>query len=169
MTPPVKAPPNRERLWDQLAGGALAFVASDHAPCPREGKETGSIWTDYSGIPGVGTLLPYMLSEGYLKGRLGLSRFLEVISEAAARRYGLADRKGAIAVGKDADLVLVDAEATWIVRGAQSCSKGKVTPFEGRELRGRVLKTLVRGTTVYDAERGIVTPGGHGQWLRPAH
>ncbi len=169
VTPPVKAPPNRERLWGQLAGGALAFVASDHAPCPREGKETGSIWTDYSGIPGVGTLLPYMLSEGYLKGRLGLSRFLEVISEAAARRYGLADRKGAIAVGKDADLVLVDAEATWIVRGAQSCSKGKVTPFEGRELRGRVLKTLVRGTTVYDAERGIVTPGGHGQWLRPAH
>ena len=69
VTPPVKAAPNREQLWEHLARGTLAFVASDHAPCPREGKETGSIWSDYSGIAGVETLLPYMLSEGYLEGR----------------------------------------------------------------------------------------------------
>ncbi|HUT19689.1 MAG TPA: dihydroorotase [Anaerolineae bacterium] len=169
VTPPVKASPNREQLWEHLARGTLGFVASDHAPCPREGKATGSIWTDYSGVPGVGTLLPYMLSEGYLKGRIGLSRFLEVVSEAAARRYGLADRKGAIAPGKDADLVLVDPEDTWTVRGAAFYSKGKVTPFEGRELRGRVLKTLVRGTVVYDADQGVVASGGHGQLLRAAH
>jgi allantoinase len=169
VTPPVKAAPNREQLWDHVARGTLAFVASDHAPCPREGKDTGSIWTDYSGISGTGTLLPYVLSEGYLKGRIGLSRFLEVVSEAAAQRYGLADRKGAIAPGKDADLVLVDPEATWTVRGAAFHSKGKVTPLEGRELRGRVLKTLVRGAVVYDADQGVVAPGGHGQLLRAAH
>ena len=169
VTPPVKPSPNREQLWEHLARGTLAFVASDHAPCPREGKATGSIWTDYSGIPGTGTLLPYMLSEGYLEGRIGLSRFLEVISAAAARRYGLADRKGAIAPGKDADLVLVDPGATWTVHGAASYSKGKVTPFEGRELRGRVRKTLIRGTVVYDADQGVMAPGGHGQLLRAAH
>jgi allantoinase len=168
VTPPVKRTPNREQLWDHLARGTLSFVASDHAPCPAADKATGSIWTDYSGIPGTGTLLPYMLSEGYLKGRIGLARFLEVISEAAARRYGLADRKGAIQVGKDADLVLVDPEVTWIVRGAASPSKGKVTPFEGKELCGRVKKTLVRGRIVYDADQGVVAPAGYGQLLRAA-
>jgi allantoinase len=166
VTPPVKPAPNREQLWDHLARGKLAFVASDHAPCPAADKATGSIWTDYSGIPGTGTLLPYMLSEGYLKGRIGLARFLEVISGAAARRYGLADRKGAIHVGRDADLVLIDPAVTWTVRGATSLSKGKVTPFEGKELRGRVIRTLVRGRVVYDAERGVVAPGGYGQLLR---
>jgi allantoinase len=169
VTPPVKPAPNREQLWDHLARGTLAFVASDHAPCPAADKATGSIWTDYSGIPGTGTLLPYMLSEGYLKGRIGLTRFLDVISGAAARRYGLADRKGAIALGRDADLALVDLHATWTVRGAASPSKGKVTPLEGKELRGRLVKTLVRGRVVYDADHGVVAPAGYGQLLRAAH
>lgn len=166
ITPPVKPAPNRERLWELLAGGTIDFVASDHAPCPADEKQTGSIWTDYGGIPGTGTMLPYLFSEGYLKGRLTLSRLLEVVAESAARRYGLDDRKGSIAVGKDADLVLIDPQATWTVRGADFLSKGKITPFEGVTFQGRIQATLVRGTVVYDADRGIVAPPGHGRWLR---
>ena len=76
ITPPVKPAPNREQLWELLADGTIAFVASDHAPCPAREKNTGSIWTDYGGIPGTGTMLPYLFSEGYLKQRLSLSRLL---------------------------------------------------------------------------------------------
>jgi dihydroorotase-like cyclic amidohydrolase len=111
-------------------------------------------------------MLPFLFSEGYLKERLTLSRLLEVIAGHAARRYGLDDRKGSIAVGKDADLVLIDPQASWTVHGAAFLSKGKITPFEGRTLQGRVQATLVRGTVVYDAERGILVQPGHGQWLR---
>jgi allantoinase len=166
ITPPLKPAPNCDRLWELLARGTIGFVASDHAPCPAHEKETGSIWTDYGGIPGTGTMLPYLFSEGYLRGRLSLSRLLEVMAASAAQRYGLDDRKGAIAVGKDADLVLIDPRASWTVRGAQFLSKGKITPFEGTTFQGCVQTTLVRGTVVYDADRGIVAPPGHGHWLR---
>ena len=65
-----------------------------------------------------------------------------------------------------ADLTLIDPQATWTVHGADFYSKGKITPFEGTTFQGRVHTTLVRGTVVYDAERGILVPPGHGQWLR---
>jgi dihydroorotase-like cyclic amidohydrolase len=166
VAPPIKEAPNRDHLWAQLVDGTIDFVASDHAPCPAEEKTTGSIWTDYGGIPGTGTLLPFLYSEGYAQDRLSLNRLLEVTAENAARRYGLDDRKGSIAVGKDADLALVDPQATWTVRGAELHSKGKITPFEGMTFRGRVQATFVRGTVVYTADRGIVAPPGHGRWLR---
>jgi dihydroorotase-like cyclic amidohydrolase len=167
VAPSVKRAENRDRLWQLLADGTLDFVASDHAPCRAQDKATGSIWTDYSGIPGTGTMLPYMFSEGYLKGRLSLKRFLEVVSENAAKRYGLDDRKGTIEVGKDADLVLLDPAQEWAVEGQAFLSKGKVTPFEGMVLKGRVLQTVLRGQVVYDCQEGIVAPAGCGRWLCP--
>ncbi|MFH1039233.1 MAG: amidohydrolase family protein [PVC group bacterium] len=164
-TPPVKVSGNKEILWQYLAGGAIDFAASDHAPSPAPGKETGSIWTDYSGIPGSGTLLPYLFSEGYRKGRLSLRRLVEVTSENAARRYGLFPEKGAIKVGTDADLVLIDPGAAWTVRGSEFLSKGHVTPFEGMKLQGRISRTIVRGKTVYEDGSGILVGGGYGRFL----
>jgi dihydroorotase-like cyclic amidohydrolase len=167
VTPPVKQAENRDRLWELLADGTIDFVASDHAPCLAQDKATGSIWTDYSGIPGTGTLLPYMFSEGYLRGRLSLKRLLEVVSENAAKRYGIDDRKGSIEVGKDADLVLLDPEQEWVVKGEAFLSKGKVTPFEGMVLKGRIARTILRGQVVYNSREGIVAPAGCGKWLCP--
>lgn len=164
-TPPVKKPGNREKLWQHLIGGEIDFAASDHAPSTDEGKETGSIWTDYAGIPGTITLLPYLFSEGYATGRLSLRRLVEVTSESAARRYGLYPRKGAIEIGTDADLVLIDPNMTWVVEGEKFLSKGHITPFEGMELQGKVIKTIVRGRTVYEAGSGIKVEGGYGQFL----
>ena len=166
VTPPIKSPENRERLWQLLAGGQISFVASDHAPCSRAEKSSGSIWTDYGGIPGTGTVFPYLFSEGYASGRIGLARLLQVVSEAAAKRYGLWDRKGSIAPGKDADLVLVDPESEWTIRGETFYSKGKVTPFEGLTLRGRVVKTILRGQVIFSADEGISVDGGYGEMLR---
>jgi allantoinase len=165
-TPPVKPEANRDRLWELLADGTIDFVASDHAPCPAEEKATGSIWTDYAGMPGSGTMLPFLFSEGYLTGRITLRRLVEATSERAAERYGISHRKGSIALGKDADFCLMDPDGTWTVRGEAFYSKGKITPFEGMTLQGRVVKTLVRGRVVYDAREGIVVPGGYGVMLR---
>lgn len=166
VTPPVKREPNREELWASLAAGHLSFVASDHAPAPAAQKATGSIWTDYAGIPGSGTLLPYLYSEGYVAGRIGLDRLVALTSTSAAQRYGLDDRKGSLAPGMDADCVLMRTAADWTVRGADFLSKGHVTPFEGHRFSGRVERTIVRGTTVYDADRGITADPGYGRLLR---
>lgn len=167
ITPPVKGPENKAVLLQMLAEGKIDFIASDHAPGTHEEKSTGSIWTDYAGIPGGPTLFPYILSEGYLSGVMGLQRFLEVTSGTPARRYRIADRKGAIAVGLDADLVFIDTAGSSVVRGAESFSKGKITPFEGKELRGKVQRTMVRGTTVFHADEGVIGEPGNGQFLRP--
>jgi len=181
--PPVKARGEAEKLWRLLAEGRISFVTSDHAPSSAAEKRTGSVWTDYGGIPGVGTTLPYLLSEGYLAGRLSLGRFLDAVSGAAARRYGLASRKGSLEVGKDADFVLVDPAARTTLSGAALYSKGKDTPFEGMTLRGAVKSTWVRGKIVYDAAAaasgaaargagaihsdlpGIVAEAGYGRFL----
>ena len=173
--PPVKAPGQADRLWELLADGTISYVTSDHAPAPAEEKHTGSVWTDYGGIPGTGTLFPYLYSEGYRKGRLSLSDFLRVTSGAAAQRFGLSARKGAIAVGMDADLVVIDPAGTYEVRGTELLSKGTITPFEGMRLTGAVAMTLVRGQKVWDAARartagkpeaGIVVEPGYGIHLR---
>lgn len=164
--PPVKSPGHAERLWKLLADGSINFVTSDHAPAPDEEKHTGSIWTDYGGIPGTGTLFPYVYSEGYRAGKLTLPRFLEVISTGAAQRFGLAARKGAIEVGKDADMVFVDPDATYVVKGDELLSKGSITPFEGMRLRGAVEKTYVRGAPVWDSTDGIVVEPGNGTYLQ---
>lgn len=165
VTPPPKPAPNAQGLWEALLDGRLDFAASDHAPSPTEQKSTGSIWTDYAGIPGTATLLPYLFSAGYASGRMPLSRLLAVTSGAAAARYGLSDRKGALRVGMDGDCVLIDPRATWKVVGEKLLSKGKVTPFDGMELTGRVARTIVRGRTVYDQDRGIVAEPGSGRFL----
>ncbi len=166
VTPPVKSPENKQGLWNLLADGVIDFIASDHAPAPEEEKNTGSVWSDYSGIPGTGTLLPYIFARGYLAGRIPLRRLLEVISESAAKRYGIYHRKGSIEVGKDADLVLIDPERDWIVRGDEFFSKGKVTPFEGMKFRGKIVKTILRGRVIYDDKKGIVVEPGYGKFLK---
>jgi allantoinase len=162
--PVVKGGAEREKLWKLLAEGAIDFLASDHAPCTREEKETGNVWTAYGGIPGVGTGFPYLYSEGLVRKRLTLPRFLEATSGAAARRYGLSARKGSLEVGKDGDFVLLDPRASTKIQGERLLSKGKITPFEGMVLNGRVAATYLRGRIVYNGE-GIVAEPGYGRFL----
>lgn len=169
VNPPVKSPPNKVRLWRMLQNGTALFVSSDHAPCREQDKYTGSIWTDYSGIPGLETLYPFMVSEGLIEGRLSLTRFSEVTSSNAAKRYGFFDRKGSIEPGKHADITIVNPDDTTVVNGLQFYSKGKVTPFENYEFKGCIEYTMVRGQVVYQKGKGIVADKGSGKFVRPAH
>ena len=167
IAPPIKSADNPPELWNLLASGALSFMASDHAPGTEEEKAGSDIWCNSAGISGTGTILPYVFSEGYLAGRLTLSRYLQVMSENAPKRYDFFDRKGSIEVGKDADLVLMDSRVDWTVKASEFLSKGKLSPFEGRTFRGRVARTLVRGVTVYEYGKGIMADGGHGRFITP--
>ncbi len=147
--PVVKSRSERALLWDRLASGAISFLASDHAPAPEAEKNTGDPWTAYGGIPGTGTMLPFAYSEGFVARRLPLRRFVDAIAGAAARRYGLDARKGSLEAGKDADIVLIDPSASTIIEGSRLLSKGRITPFEGMRLSGRIVTTFLRGRPVY--------------------
>jgi allantoinase len=162
--PVVKGRAERAKLWRLLAEGRIDFLASDHAPSTREEKETGDVWTAYGGIPGVGTGFPYLYSEGFARGRLTLPRFLEATSGAASRRYGLMARKGALAPGRDADIVLVDPALSTKIEGESLLSKGRITPFDGMTLAGKVASTYVRGRLVYDGQKIAIEPG-YGRFL----
>jgi dihydroorotase-like cyclic amidohydrolase len=152
--PVVKSAGDRTRLWQGIITGELEFVATDHAAgqWPEE-KQTGSIWTDYGGVPGVETFLVYLYSEGVRKDRITLERLTEITASAPARFFGIERRKGRIAPGFDADLVVLDEDERWTVRAEELHNLNRYTPLEGYELAGRVRATFVRGERVYNRER----------------
>lgn len=167
ISPPIKQDGNRQKLWEYLADGTLEFIASDHAPGTKEEKAPGDIWCNSAGIAGAETILPYLFSEGFLSGKISLSRYLKAMSENAAKRYGLFDRKGSITIGKDADLTLIHTKKEHVVSIKDFQSKGTVTPFEGMKFRGRVDYTIVRGKIVYNRNGGACMNPGWGQLQKP--
>jgi dihydroorotase-like cyclic amidohydrolase len=101
-------------------------------------------------MPGVELVLPYALHLALAEELFTLEQLVHLTSAAAARRFGVAPRKGALAPGADADITLVDLEGSWTVMGAELHSKGTLTPLEGVTLRGRVVETWLRGRRVWD-------------------
>jgi allantoinase len=165
VAPVIKSAENKQGLWELLSKGTIDFVASDHAPGTEEEKSGENIWKNSSGIAGCGTMYPYLLSEGFLGGKLSLNRFLEIISENAAKRYGLFSRKGSLAAGKDADFVLINPEGVTTIEGARFLSRGKLTPFEGHVFNGEITGAWVRGEQVFSHREGILTSPGSGKYL----
>jgi allantoinase len=168
--PVVKDESDRQRLWQGLASGELSFVATDHAAgrWPEE-KETGSIWTDYGGVPGVELLLPYLYSEGVVAGRITLQRMTELLSSEPARFFGVDHRKGWLRPGCDADFVVFDDGARWTVRAESLHNLNRYTPLEGFELTGRVRATYVRGQSAFERRSEgteFFAPAGTGEWVR---
>jgi allantoinase len=168
--PVVKDESDRQRLWQGLASGEISFVATDHAASrwPEE-KETGSIWTDYGGVPGVELLLPYLYSEGVVAGRITLQRLTELLSSEPARFFGIDHRKGWLRPGCDADFVVFDEETRWKVKAEALHNLNRYTPLEHFELTGRVRATYVRGQAAFERRpegTEFFAPSGTGQWVR---
>lgn len=165
VAPCIKPSKNKKHLWKNLQAGIIDYIASDHAPCPPTSKQSESVWEQYSGIPGLETSLLFLYSEGLLKKRISLSRFVEVTSSAAAHKFGLEKQKGGISVGRHADLVLIDPNKTTVVKGTDFFSKGKITPFEGWKFKGKIINTVVRGEIVFDHLKGICVDPGYGKYV----
>jgi allantoinase len=157
--PPLRGPTIREELWMAVLDGTIDFIASDHSPCPPSMKDTPDIWSAWGGISGVQTSLPVLLTQG-----LPLPAVARLTSAHPARRLGLYPRKGALQPGSDADLVLLDRDRTWTLSEDALFTRWKTSPFLGRQLRGRVEATLVRGTPVFQGG-AVVGRAGYGQRL----
>jgi allantoinase len=154
--PPIRNAENREKLWQALDEGRIDLVATDHSPCPPEMKrrETGRWDEAWGGISSLGLALPVIWTAIQQRGlKLGRSPNIERIGEwmaaAPARLAGLTGRKGVIAPGADADVVIFDPEIKWTVMPADLHFRHKLSPYLGATLRGRVVETWLRGELVF--------------------
>jgi dihydroorotase len=145
MNPPIRDEKHREGLWRALADGVVDVIGSDHAPHTLE--EKGKPYPESpSGMPGVQTLVPVMLNH-VNEGRLTLERFVDLTSAGPARVYNVA-RKGRIALGYDGDFTLVDLKAKRTIENSMMASKCGWTPFEGMNVTGWPVATVIRGNVV---------------------
>jgi dihydroorotase len=154
--PPLRTPKDVSSLMDGLINGAVDIIASDHAPHTIEEKERGFAEAP-SGIPGLETTLPLILTE-MSEGRIALKRLVEATSENPSKIFGL-KRIGRIAEGYNADIVIVDLRKEKTIRACNFHSKAKYSPFEGRNVKGVPVLTLVNGTPVMQDGEIIGEPG----------
>jgi allantoinase len=149
INPPLRPRAEQDALWRLLDAGRVDQVTSDHVGWARELKDTPDIFAARSGVPGLETTLPLLFSEGVVRRGVPLGTLLHVLCERPAARYGLAPRKGAIAPGADADLVVFDPGERWRIDEAELVCEAGWSPYHGRDVTGRVKQVLVRGSTVF--------------------
>ena len=147
--PPLRSRQDQEELWRELAHGSVHLVASDHSPAPPPAKHRKDFFEAWGGIAGCQSTLSVLLTAGYATGRLSLSQIARLTSEEPAKRFGLYPKKGAIAPGCDADLAIVDLSEQWVLRERDLFYRHPTSPYVGQRWIGRVVRTMVRGTTVY--------------------
>ncbi len=172
MSPPLRTKESNDALWEGLRGGDLQVVATDHCPFDFKGKKDMFGKDDYkkipNGAPGIETLLMLMHSEGVAKGRITLEKMVDVLSTSTARMFGLAD-KGEIAVGKDADMVVFDADRKFTITQPKLHMNIDYTPFEGMEMTGMPDMVYSRGKKVaqWNGEQmDFVGQAGHGRFVK---
>jgi dihydropyrimidinase/allantoinase len=167
VDPPLRPKEHLAAAWQALNDGTIDMVASDHSPYGRDEKEIhdGNIFECGSGCPGIETLRPLMF-DAVNKKRTTLTTLVNTTSLNPARRFGIYPRKGVIAVGADADLVIVDMKKEYTLKNEEMYTKPKITVFDGMKIRGVVEKTIVRGTIIYDSGE-FCTEKGHGIFIRP--
>ncbi len=158
MNPPIRQKAHQEPLWEAVVDGTIDMIATDHAPHAPEEKVGNRIWDVACGFPGVETSVRLMLTT-VADGRLSLERYVTLSSAAPARAFGLYGQKGVLRPGADADLILVDLDRTDTIRDAALHSRGNVTPFDGRTVRGIPVMTMVRGTVVAEDGEVVAKPG----------
>ncbi len=169
MTPPLRKPDDQKHLWRALRYDDLQVIATDHCPfCMKEGhlgyqlqKARGK--DDFSmipnGAPGIETRLVSLYDIGVMRGQLSLNRFVELTSTTPAKLFGLFPKKGTIAVGSDADVVLFDPGAKQTIHAHDLHSNCDYTLLEGRVLQGKVKKVFLRGNLIVDGPQWLGREG----------
>ena len=168
--PAVRSREEVEQMWEYVADGTIDCLATDHCAFTAESKQPGErdIFLAPNGLPEIQTNIPVFIDEALRRG-LSWQRITDMTSLQPARIWGLTERKGSIRVGADADLIVIDPTGEWTVRGADLLHAQRWTQYEGRTLQGRIVRTLVRGTTVYDLADSdpIQVEPGFGSFVRP--
>jgi dihydropyrimidinase len=163
MSPPLRTKDTQDRLWRGLAFNDLQAISTDHCPfCMKEQKTLGR--DDFSripnGAPGIETRMSLVYDGGVIPGRISLNRFVELTSTSPAKIFGLFPRKGTIAPGSDADIVVFDHSKKTTLSAKTLHMKVDYNPYEGREVRGAVDTVISRGRVVIDAGTFTGRAGG---------
>lgn len=166
--PPLRMEEDRQALWRGLADGTIDTIGSDHAPWSQSCKMDPSLDIDNlrPGVAELDTMLPLLFTEGVLKERLTLERFVELTASTPAKLFGVYPRKGAIAVHSDADLVIWETGSTKKVQGSQMFSRAAHSVYEGLELAAWPKVVLRRGQVVFEDGALKATPGSGQRLLR---
>ena len=160
MVPPVRTPEHRVALWQAVRDGTLDTVGTDNTSRRRASKNLeGGLHGSRPGHPSLGTHLPVLLHHGSLNG-IALERLVDMATRKPAQTYGLYPRKGTIAPGSDADLVVVDLDLEKVVRPADLCGMSDFSPFEGKTLRGWPVATIKAGRIVARDGQIVAPPAG---------
>jgi dihydropyrimidinase len=173
MSPPIRKKSNQKALWDALSAGLIDTVATDHTPFDFAGqKELGR--DDFTkipnGIPAIEDRVNLLYTYGVKTGRISLNRMVDLLSTAAAKRFDLFPRKGTIAPGSDADLVVYDPDYSGVISAETHSMNVDYSAFEGMKIEGRPSLVTVRGKI--SARDGKFTgKAGWGELLRrkPSH
>lgn len=163
--PPLRTRADQEALWSHLFAGDLLLIASDHSPAPMEMKTAANFFQVWGGISGCQSLLSLLLTEGHHRRHLELPFIVAMTAENVARRFHLYPQKGTLSVGADADLILVDLENDHQLQSHDLYYRHPHSPYTRRKFGGRIVRTLVRGTTVF--LQGKIVSTVPGRLLRP--
>lgn len=157
MSPPLRTKEDVDALWQGLRAGDIDTVATDHCFFTRRDKQRGL--HDFTlcpgGAPGIEERMVMLFSEGVVKGRISLERFVAVTATAPARLFGLYPRKGAIQTGADADIVILDPAPTYVLHRKNMHGPGDYSVYEGMAVQGTISHVFLRGTLM--AEHGVFT------------
>ena len=168
-SPPLRSEEHQEALWEGLISGHLQAVGTDHAPFSFEQRTVGE--ADFSkipnGLPGIEWRFGLLYHHGVVKNRMSLNRFVELTSTNSAKLFGLYPRKGEIAVGSDADLVILDPDATTMLSVETQMTNCDYNPYEGMVLSGAIDTVLLRGEQIVRAGK-YVSANSKGEYVRRA-
>ena len=165
-TPPLRNEKVKEILWQQLSQGKIDFVSSDHFYCSQKEKEAGfaDIRRAPAGIPGLEYALELIYHFGVNSGKIDIKRFIELMAKEPAKFCGYYPRKGTLSIGSDADFVIFNPKVEWVIDPKNMFSKARYTPFADNRLKGKVMKTFLRGREVYDGH-SIKVEKGFGKYI----
>ncbi|WP_419960791.1 allantoinase AllB [Psychrobacillus sp. BM2] len=152
--PPLRKAKDQAKLWDELLNGNIDWLTSDHSPCTEDLKQ-GNIFEAWGGISGVQNNVDLMFDLAVKQRGLAVEKFVDLIAFNPSKRFSL-PYKGEIAVSKDADIILLDPNQSYVVKREDLYYKNKHSAYEGRKIDCRVTKTIVRGNVVFDLQKGIV-------------
>jgi allantoinase len=155
--PPLR--PDNEELWDAILHGNVDIVASDHSPTEPSMKKEGDFRSSWGGIAGVQSTLAVLMDRGHHARHLAIERIVSLVCAKPAERFRIAD-KGRIAVGCDADLVLVDPDESFTLGAVDLHQRHAMSPYIGATFRGTVRRTIRRGETVFAAGKIVATTKG---------
>ncbi len=158
--PPLRPKAEQDELWEHIFAGVLPMVASDHSPAPASMKTSTNFFSVWGGISGCQSLLSLLLTEGYAQRDLPLPIITSITAEYVARRFKLFPRKGELAIGADADITLVDLQRGVRLAASDLFYRHQHSPYIGRTMSATILRTLVRGMTVYRDGSIAAKPAG---------